>query len=652
MATVVAVDTGGTFTDLIMCQDGEVRTAKVLSTPQNPAEAILGGVEQLAGGTGSVLDRLLHGTTVATNAVLERKGARTAFVTNARFQDLMSIGRQARPELYALRIERPAPLAERRDCHGIAGRLDQEGNPIEGLDPQQLHPLGSRLVADGVESVSVCLLHSYANPHHELEVAQLLADVLEGQPISLSTEILPLFREYERATATTLNAYVQPLLRHYLTKLEEGVGCDLLIMQSDGGMASASDASKRPVNTLLSGPAGGVVGAARAGSDSGFGRVISFDMGGTSTDVSLIEHTPTLTREGSIGGLPLPMPALDINTVGAGGGSLAWLDAAGALKVGPQSAGASPGPACYGLGDAPTVTDAHVVLGRLPSSTRLGGHLVLDRERACNAVAELGSRAGLSLEATAKGIIRIANAHMVRAIKVISLGRGHDPREFALVTFGGAGGLHACEMADELGIETVLVPNWPGLLSAVGILGADLSQEFSVSLLGLSGVPDRSVLSELAAPLFERGCQFLDRHDVPSQQRRFEYLVEMRYEGQSFELAVACDSDFARIEDSFHSQHEQRYGYLLSDKPIQMVAMRVRALGEVGLHPNPKREVGEAKSIESEVGPILERDTLPAGYRVRGPAVVSELSGTTYLPLGWRLEVADNGCLNLSRDGS
>lgn len=652
MATVVAVDTGGTFTDLVLSHDGEVRTAKVLSTPEDPAEAILRGIEQLTGGTDSNLDRLLHGTTVATNAVLERKGARTAFVTNARFQDLLSIGRQTRPDLYALRVERPAPLVDRADCHGIAGRLDHEGGLIEALDANELGALASRLADDGVESVSICLLHSYANPRHEREVGQVIGRLLEGREISLSTDVLPLFREYERATATTLNAYVQPVLKRYLTNLEEGVGCALLIMQSDGGMASAQDASKRPVNTLLSGPAGGVVGAARAGRTSGFPRVISFDMGGTSTDVSLIEDAPTLTREGSIGGLPLAMPALDINTVGAGGGSLAWLDAAGALKVGPQSAGASPGPACYGLGDQPTVTDAHVVLGRLPGTTRLGGHLELDRERACGAVAELGARAGLSLEATAKGIIRIANAHMVRAIKVISLGDGHDPREFALVTFGGAGGLHACEMAEELGIETVLVPNWPGLLSAVGILGADLSQEFSVSLLGLPAAPTSRALKALGAPLFDRGCEFLQRHDVPVEHQRFEYFIEMRYDGQSFELAVPCSPEFSDLEEAFHSQHERRYGYRLADKPIQMIALRVRAIGGVGVHPVPRRDVLEPASFRSEIGPVFQRDTLPIGYRIQGPAVVGELSGTTYLPPDWILEVDHTGCLKLSKDGS
>ena len=652
---IVAVDTGGTFTDLVMCHDGGTAFAKVLSTPSNPAAAILAGLEVLRRDltTEAPVGRLIHGTTVATNAVLERRGAATVFVTNRGFRDLLTIGRQNRPSLYDLEVRRPRPLVGRERCLEIGGRLDKSGVELEPITPPDLDDLVRAITeADSCESIAICLLHSYANPAHEVAVAEELRAAFPGIPISLSSEVLPLFREYERAVTTTLNAYVRPVMSRYLSELSRRLATKLLIMQSDGGTVSADQAGKLPVRTLLSGPAGGVVGAARAGHAAGLKRVISFDMGGTSTDVSLVDGQPTLTSESSIGGLPVAVSTLDIHTVGAGGGSIAWRDRGGALKVGPQSAGADPGPACYGRGDQATVTDAHVVLGRLPDTVTLGGTLSLSRNRAELAVGRLAESIGLDVPTTARGIIDVANARMIRAIKVISLERGYDPRDFALVSFGGAGGLHACELADALNMSTVIVPRAPGLLSAVGMLNADLTQVTSKTVLQ-SYEPGEDIDAEhlrpILVPLDNRATCFFEQHGVPPSEQTLRYRFELRYLGQSHELPLELKPPFVGLIEAFHERHERRYGYRLPARPVEWVSVHVHAVGAG--HPGALGdESGTTDALAStEFGKVVARSCLSARSPVVGPAIVVEYSASTLVPAGWSLKVHTSGALLLTR---
>lgn len=661
MQTLIAVDTGGTFTDLVMWHEGGTEVLKILSTPDDPAGAVLEGVAELVRRlpAGASPGRVVHGTTVATNAVLERRGARTVFVTNTGFSDLMTIGRQNRPALYSLEVRRAEPLVGRDRCLEIEGRIDKAGVELSAVGPAALGELIQRVSQLKPEAVAVCLLHSYANPVHETRVAARLREALPDVPVSSSHQVLPLFREYERAVATTLNAYVQPAMAAYLRRLGAQLPCDLLIMRSDGGTAPADDVATQPVHTLLSGPAGGVVGARRAGQSAGLERLIAFDMGGTSTDVSLIDGQAALTAEGRISGLPLAVTTIDIHTVGAGGGSIGWRDAGGALKVGPQSAGADPGPACYGQGDLPTVTDAHLLLGRLPARLRLGGAIALKTGRARGAINALAATLGTTAEETARAIIEVANARMVRAIKVISLERGHDPREFTLVCFGGAGGLHACELADALEMGRVLVPQAPGLLSAVGMLNADLRHEFTRSLL--TKVPAGAAPPESVAQTIEglRGdaTSYLESIGVPAESQRLEVRCDLRYEGQSFELSVSAD-DLGQVGPDFHRLHNQRYGYSMSDRTLEWVAVRVQAVGlkaECPLFAGANRPDQPSKpgkrTGQTTYGQVFDRGLLAVGQTVAGPAVVTEYSACTLVPSGWGLEVLADGALLLRREG-
>jgi N-methylhydantoinase A len=654
---VLAVDTGGTFTDLVWWEEGAVRVEKVLSTPDDPARAIKTGLTRLRAHSSlpaEALAQVLHGTTVATNAVLERRGARTALVTNRGFEDLLVIGRQSRPELYALEVRRSDPLVAPGDAHGVGGRLGPDGTEWAPLDEADLAALCQVLADDdGVRSVALCLLHSYANGAHEERVAEALARARPDLEISVSSRLLPRFRELERTAATVLNAYVQPTMRRYLARLEERLATPLLVMQSDGGMVSATEASRRPVQTLLSGPAGGVVGAWAAGRSAGLDKLISFDMGGTSTDVSLIDGAPALTSESTVAGLPLAITTVAIHTVGAGGGSIARVDAAGALKVGPESAGADPGPACYGRGARPTVTDAHVVLGRLPEDAFLGGEMRLDRPRAEAAIERLAHELQLSREEAAQGVIAVANAHMVRALKVISLERGFDPRGFCLVAFGGAGGLHAAELAEALGMTRVLLPADPGLLSAVGILQADLTRELLRNVLeplapGSDPAPER--VAELRAPLEAEARAFFEAHGVAEADREVTLVFECRYEGQSFELAVGAE-DGRGVAEAFAALHEQRYGYRL-DRPLEWVALRLRACGRRWRGRSldfEAREKPRPSSAEVWPWPVEARGGLVPGESRTGPLVVTEYSATTWVPEGWSLEVLPDGALLLER---
>ncbi|HYP04596.1 MAG TPA: hydantoinase/oxoprolinase family protein [Bryobacteraceae bacterium] len=580
----IGIDTGGTFTDFVIAhKDGRVETFKLRSDAGDPARVILDGLHRIGA---NKRDEVVHGSTVATNALLERKGARAALVTTAGFEDVIQIGRQNRSELYELN---PAPkklLADPELCFGVQERTYFDGSVAKS--PERLDQLARRLQRHNVESIAISLLHSYANPENERVVRMALEGL--APYVCASHEICPEFREYERTTTTYLNAYVGPLMDRYISRLESVP--KLWIMQSNGGVIRAREARTHAVRTLLSGPAGGVIGAVQTARLSGFTKVLGFDMGGTSTDVSLSEGTPRHTAEAYIDGIPVRVPMLDIQTVGAGGGSIARVDEGGLLRVGPQSAGARPGPACYGDGDLPTVTDAHVVLGRIDPKHFLGGAMPLYADRAAAAVDTIARRLKLSRKAAAEGILRVANASMEGAIRSVSVERGYDPREFALVAFGGCGGLHACEIAEDLGITTVIVPENSGVLSALGMLLADRVRDYTAGAIGRKW--DFQALEKTA------------RKDMPGC--RLERYVDMRYEGQSYELTVP-------EAGSFHDAHRRMYGYSDQRRPTEVVAIRVRAVAPVD---NIQLKCGAKRK------PVV------------GPALISDYGSTTWIPAGWR----------------
>jgi N-methylhydantoinase A len=575
---VVGIDTGGTFTDFILFDGHSIRTHKTLSTPEDPSQAVLAGLREL----GALGAQVVHGSTVATNAFLERKGAPVALVTTQGFEDLLEIGRQARGSLYDLFWQRPEPLVPRRLRFGIRERIDARGRVLVPLDQEALRRIRARPVA-------VCFLHSYANPRHE----KIAGRILKGA--SLSSEVLPEYREYERLSTTVLNAYVGPVMERYVGALEKKIG-RFRLLASDGGSISASAASRRAAQTLLSGPAGGVIAA----QSIGYGKVISFDMGGTSTDVALIDGEARVTKEGSIGGIPLRIPQFEIHTVGAGGGSIARVDEGGALGVGPESAGSTPGPICYGRGGTrPTVTDANFALGRIDPELFFGGRLKLRSPG-------LGRR-------MARGIIEVANANMERALRRVSVERGHDPAGFWLVAFGGAGPLHACELAGRLGMKGVVVPRWPGLFSALGMVLADRCVEKSRTVLGREidfGPLEREALREL------RG--------------RVERFVEARYRGQSYEIRIPWGADF-------HQAHRKQYGYS-REAPVEVVNLVVRVTVR-----SPKPAFRTLPRGGRTWQGRVDRERLRAADAVRGGSVVTEPSATTYVPRGWSGRVDSHG---------
>ncbi len=649
--TLLAVDTGGTFTDLLLLREGHLRTLKVPSTPGDPSQAVLTGVTRIVEDAEPFL--MVHGSTVATNALLERKGARVALVTNRGFEDVIEIGRQNRPQLYALVGHRLPPLVARELRLGVEGRIGPRGEELEPMDPEELEHLADR--AGGALSIAVVLLHSYANPSHERAVAGALRST--GLPLSLSSEVLPEYREYERTSTTVVNAYVAPLMASYLGRLGDEAGADRVrVMASNGGVLPVARAMAQPVHTILSGPAGGVVGALAWARRVGFERVVTFDMGGTSTDVSLCPGRPLHTREYEIAGQPVALPVIDIHTVGAGGGSLARLDPGGALRVGPESAGADPGPICYGRGGSQlTVTDANLWIGRLQADGFLGGQATLDREAVRPAMENLGRQMGTSPEAAAEGIVAVVNTSMERALRVISVERGHDPADFALVAFGGAGGLHVAELASRLGTPRALIPPDPGLLSAYGMLVAPVTQDLSRTVLLTNQDPDcaaamEAVFQELEAEAVSR----MDDDGFPITLLALERRLDARYRGQSFELQVPAEG----WEERFHATHRSRYGYDRPDTPVEAVTLRLvaRAPGqiitppELGPHPTPPPLASITVYGGGQPVPatrVWRRDLRP-GHSLQGPAVVLEYSSTTWLPQGWSLTVDAWGCLHLA----
>lgn len=580
----VGVDSGGTFTDIASWDGARLRVAKTPSTPDNPARAVTTGV---AGDTPSVV---IHGTTVATNTLLERHGARTAFVTTRGFEDLLVLGRQNREHLYRLVPGVREPLVPRELCFGAPERVLADGTARTQLDHAWCARLRERLLASRVESVAVCLLHSYANPVHE----RMIGEALSGLSVSLSSQILPEYREYERASTTVANALVAPKMSAYLRDLAgRFADSDVRVFQSNGGQAPAGLVARHPVRTVLSGPAGGLAGAVAVAREAGFGRIISFDMGGTSTDVALYDGRFAWTSQARVGAIPVALPMLDIHTVGAGGGSIARWDAGGALRVGPRSAGASPGPACYGKGDSFTVTDANLLLGRIDPDRFLDGAMRLDVARAARAADNLATIAGVDRGAISQAVTEVANANMERAIRVISVERGYDPREFTLVGFGGAAAQHACDLADRLEMTTVLIPRHAGVLSALGMLAADAVEEASRSALGTD---PETVLGPLRTELLDgRGDGVICQESV-----------DLRYRGQSYELTVPWSE-----RANFHAIHEKRFGYRHPDRPVEAVTVRVRVAT-----PGP----GLPDNLGSAEAPAFASLHVPAGWRAREDA--------------------------------
>jgi len=651
----VGVDTGGTFTDLIAFVDGRVRTLKLLSSPSDPAQAVLSGLQQLLPEV--PVGVLTYGSTVATNALLQRRGARVVLLTTAGFDDLIEIGHQNRPALYDLEPHPPEPLVTRSCRVGVDERMLADGHALLPLRWPALQTALRAMRAKRPEAVAVCFLHSYANAAHE-EMGGTACERWPELFVSVSNRLSAEHREYERLSATVINAYVGPIMSRHLRQLEDGLrafhsgGVRPRVMQSNGGSISAQLASREAVRTVLSGPAAGVAGAWAVARTLGLRRVIAFDMGGTFTDVSLADGRPGHRSEFTVAGLPLRLPAIDIHTVGAGGGSIARVDVAGALKVGPESAGADPGPACYGRGQLPTVTDANVVLGRVLPKAFLGGRMLLQPERSARAIATLGKRLRLSREQAAEGVVRVVNAAMERAIRTISVERGYEPRGYALIAFRGAGGQHACELAALLGIRRVIVPRDPGLLSARGAASADLCRDYVRTVI-LTAPPPRQLL-ELFASLERQAREELQAEGVASPTCLFSPTLDVRYRGQSHELTVPFRT---RFEQAFHAAHQRLYGYRDTTRPIEVVSLRLLA---VARGPRPRQEhfwpedsKGPAKTQLYWNGHwrsclVYAREGLKPGRSVRGAAIVTELSATTVIPPGWVGRVHPGGHLDLT----
>ena len=661
----IGVDTGGTFTDFILFDGVGVLVHKVPSTPDAPERAILRGLDEILEDWDVDLD-ITHGSTVATNALLTRNGAKTALVTTAGFEDLIEIGRQNRKELYNLAYRKPPALVPRSLRLGVAERLDEKGGEILRLDSASIKELRKKLERAGVESVAICLLHSYANPSHEEKVADAVRRC--GIHVSMSSQVLPEFREYERMSTTCVNAYVSPMMNRYLKDLESRLGSGRLrVMQSNGGVISSTMAGEEAIRTILSGPAGGVVGAYEVARRAGFENAIAFDMGGTSTDVSLLHRGIGFTADTEVAGCPIRVPLIDIHTVGAGGGSIARVDPGGALVVGPQSAGADPGPICYGKGDQVTVTDANLFLGRLNPEQFLGGRMSLDMEPVKVGIACLAKSLCLDGRQAAEGVIRVANQHMARAIRLISVERGHDPRKFALISFGGAGAMHACALAEILGIPHVVVPHDPGILSARGMITADVVKDYARTvLLPLEGLSKKSLASHFS-PLLQKGRE--DLRFEGFSKPAFLLFIDMRYLGQSYELTLPYQSETGvdlrkSLRVAFDELHDERFGTSSPESPIEIVTLRVRGVGEVE-RPLARRlpktqkgashaRMGSRKMVfagEQIEGSVYAREKFCRGNHFKGPALVCEFSATTVIPPDWECRVDDWGNLVLKDSG-
>lgn len=650
--TLLGIDTGGTFTDFILYREGCLTTHKVLSTPKAPELAILQGMQEL-GLTDTALT-VIHGSTVATNAVLESKGVTTAYITNHGLGDVLSIGRQTRPELYNLQPEKIAPPVAKEFCLETGGRLSADGEEIEPLTQQQLETLVAQLNKLKPKSVAINLLFSYLDSTAEKRIAEVIP---EGMFVSRSSEVLAEYKEYERGIATWLNSYVGPLVQGYLHRLQAGLPkASVAVMQSAGGTIAAELAGQQAVHMLLSGPAGGLAAAKYMGDITSQQRLLTFDMGGTSTDVAMIDGKLQLSNEGQIAGYPVAIPMVDMHTIGAGGGSIASIDAGGLLQVGPESAGADPGPACYGNGgNVATVTDANLVLGRLRADAFLGGGMSLDINAARQAIKPIADKLKLSIENAAAGIIRIANEHMAHALRVMSVQRGINPQELSLVSFGGAGGLHVCALADALTIKHALVPRYAGVLSALGMLVAPRARELSQTFNNLLSNLTRQDIEQRFTLLYQQGLSELKEEGVDEKDVIADYSLDCRYFGQSYFLNVKWNSIEMAVKD-FQQLHEKRYGHQL-ELDVELVNVRVSLKCKAQEIQLPKIKSNTASTekgiaslygIEKDVS-IYNRDELSSGEKINGPALITETVSTTYLAPGWVCEVDKSACLLLEK---
>ena len=637
----VGVDVGGTFTDFVGFRGREVVTTKLRSTA-DPSRAVLAGMRELGA------EVMAHGTTVATNAILERKGARTAFVTTAGFEDLLAIGRQNRPSLYDFTVARPPPTVPRGLALGVRERVDSRGRVLQPLTDREVKRIVKQVRDRGAESVAVCLLFSFLRPQHERKLKEALGDVA----VSASHEVLAEFREFERASTTVLDAYIKPLMSRYLEDLHRSIGRDFFVMKSGGGVASQGDVRRRPVELVLSGPAGGVAAAVALARASRRRNLVTFDMGGTSADFStVVGGRPQWTTEASVETFPLALPVVDIESVGAGGGSLARTDRGGSLQVGPESAGANPGPMAYGKGGLqPTVTDADLVGGVLGPSL-LGGRLPLDAARARGGLDTLAGELRVRLDEAVLGVQRVVQATMAKAMRLILAKRGLDPRGFALLAFGGAGPMHACALARELGVPRVVVPYLPGSFSAYGILISDVRLEYSRSIVRPLARA-RTAIREALEEFRERAVRDLGAQDLDSEKAVFEGSVDLRFRGQSYEINVPLRGGLAA---SFRRAHRARYGYASASEPIEAVTVRLTARVARKIHaPPPPRDVVPRAVTRAvlfdrgwEEAQVLSRPTLPVGFAVDGPVVIEEDQATTLVPPGARVRVDPLGLLDI-----
>ena len=692
----IGIDIGGTFTDgiLVDTATGDVSTSKVLTTPADPSLGFIEAVRKLLHGgiDANSIEHVVHATTVATNAIIEGKTAPVAFITTAGFRDMLEIARQIRPSLYDLQFEKPPPLVPRRYCYEVNECLDATGNVVAPLNESDVRKVASEIKQAGISAVAVCLLHSYRNPVHEEAVGRILAEEMPQAVVSLSSSVVPEFREYFRASTTVINAGVQPIIARYLETIEQrlsddGLTGDLLVMQSNGGVYSSEAAASRPVFMVESGPAAGSVAAATIGNQLGIEDVISFDMGGTTAKASLIRGgQPSVTKDYTVGtaaqsgagafggasGYPVRTPVVDLVEVGAGGGSIGWVDTGGALRVGPHSAGADPGPACYGRGgELPTITDANLVLGRLDPGYFAGGDIPLSVEAARNAIEKhCASELGLSVEASAHGIIEIATTAMVNALRLVSVQRGHDPRDFLLVALGGAGPAHIVRIAEELGANRVLVPREPGTASAMGLLSTDIRLESITTMISRLDAVEPDRIEEAFKSMKQSGLSELEKTGDVHTSARVEQAVELRYYGQSFELTVPVPDGEVNAEwvkalaDRFHSAHQQAYGFRVDDEPVELVNLRSTAIGEID-RPGMKHLASESQALRDALKstrpvyfspdagfietPVYARTKLTPNSDFEGPAIIEEKDSTTVVLPDWSVQVDEFGNVLVAR---
>jgi N-methylhydantoinase A len=695
----LGIDIGGTFTDATLIDEGsgDIKIAKVLSTPADPSEGFAHSTQRIlteAGVAGGAIEYIVHATTVATNAIIEGKAARTALITTEGFRDILEIARSTRPSLYDLRFVKPRPLVPRHLCFEIRERLDAHGRVLTPLDEASVRRLAAKIRAENVEAVAICLLHSYLNPDHELEVERIIREELPDAMISASANVCPEFREYLRASTTSINASISPIVSRYLERIEArlgdaGVRAELLVMQSSGGVYRSDSARVNPVYMVESGPAAGVIAATYVGQSLGYDDVLSFDMGGTTAKVGLVlGGQPRVTKDYEVGasaratsgegrgsGYPIRTPVIDLVEIGAGGGSIAWVDSGGVLRVGPESAGADPGPACYGRGGSkPTVTDANLFLGRLNPQYFLGGEIELDVAAAANAI-ERECAAPLELTAVraALSIIEIANASMVNALRLVSVQRGYDPRSFALIAFGGAGPAHANRLAAENDIETTIIPPSPGITSAMGLLATDLKHEYLTTFLRRWEQVATGEMEDAFCSMESEGRKELVREGLPSSAMQFLRSVDLRYVGQSHELTMPVrggrftTAAVAELASEFHAEHERAYGFNAPDEPIEVVAARVTAVGVIAKPQMRTVSSGSGKSVDpeqqlrpvyfDELGdfvdcPVHNRYELKSGSIVIGPAVVEEVDSTTVVHPGYQGMTTEGGFLVITHAGS